>query len=375
MDNKLGDIISELRKKKNLTQKDLADKLGISDKAVSRWETGNSFPDLDMLFRISKFFNVSFENLLTARMIDDGTDDELMQDIIKEFNDMNKKHSKRIKIILIILALVSIIFTAVIIFTNTYNRFKVYQVGIESETIAATNGIYVETNIKDTLTINNLQIKDFEIKNSDSISIDLYYLKNKKEYIIQNYSSLDNIIFTNFQSYIKIDDLSKYIDNLYIRITIIDANNKVTKLEGKLKFALDFSNNKIFIKEENEDLTYEYSSLSIDEVKEILLNNDFKELSNNILIKRNDDNSISYFTDVNKISYSYESSDLKYQYIFNLKVSVLEVHVYDENNLEIENYEYNAKAKKITKCITGSCNSYRNAMNVLNENVLYLLKK
>ena len=120
MDNKLGDIISELRNKKNLTQKQLANKLGISDKAISRWETGKSFPDLDMLFRISKFFNISLENLLKARMIDDGTDDELMQDIIREFNDMNKKHSKRIKIILIILALVSIIFTAVIIFTNTY---------------------------------------------------------------------------------------------------------------------------------------------------------------------------------------------------------------------------------------------------------------
>ena len=375
MDNKLGDIISELRKKKNLTQKDLADKLGISDKAVSRWETGNSFPDLDMLFRISKFFNVSFENLLTARMIDDGTDDELMQDIIKEFNDMNKKHSKRIKIILIILALVSIIFTAVIIFTNTYNRFKVYQVGIESETIAATNGIYVETNIKDTLTINNLQIKDFEIKNSDSISIDLYYLKNKKEYIIQNYSSLDNIIFTNFQSYIKIDDLSKYIDNLYIRITIIDANNKVTKLEGKLKFALDFSNNKIFIKEENEDLTYEYSSLSIDEVKEILLNNGFEEITNNLLVKNDKNYKITYVIDANKISYTSKNDSLKYQYIFNLKISILEVHIYDDNNLEIENYEYNAKTKKVTKCITGNCNNYEDAMISLNENVLYLLKK
>ena len=75
MDNNLGDIISELRNKKNLTQKELADKLGISDKAVSRWETGKSFPDLDMLFRISKFFKVSFNDLLTARMEDDGTDD------------------------------------------------------------------------------------------------------------------------------------------------------------------------------------------------------------------------------------------------------------------------------------------------------------
>ena len=167
MDNNLGNIISELRNRKNLTQKELADKLGISDKAVSRWETGKSFPDLDMLFRISKFFKVSFNDLLTARMEDDGTDDELMQDIIKEFNDMNTKHSKRIKIIIIFLIILSIIFTAVIIFTNTYNRFKVYQVYVESEDIKRTHGTYVETNIKDTLILNNLKIRDLIIDKND----------------------------------------------------------------------------------------------------------------------------------------------------------------------------------------------------------------
>ena len=242
MNNRLGHIISELRKKKKLTQKEFADKLGISDKAVSRWETGNSYPDLDMLFRISKFFNISFENLLTARMVDDGTDDELTQNIFKEF----RKHSQKVKRIVLAFIIIVIIFVITIIFTNTYNRFKVYQVGIESTTLAATNGIYVETNIKDTLMINNLQIKNVEIKNDDSVSVDLYYIKDKKEHIIHNYSSLDNIIFTSYQSYIKMKDLSKYFDNLYIRISIIDSNNEVTKFEGKLKFALDFSNNKIF---------------------------------------------------------------------------------------------------------------------------------
>ena len=370
MDNKLGNIISELRNKKNLTQKELADKLGISDKAVSRWETGKSFPDLDMLFRISKFFNVSFENLLTARMVDDGTDDELMQDIIKEFNDMNKKHSKRIKIILIILALVSIIFTAVIIFTNTYNRFKVYQVGIESDDFDGINGIYVETNIKDTLTINTLGMRNVKIKDNDTISVDLYYKENDKEYIIQNYSSLDNIVFTNFQSYIKIDDLSKYIDNLYIRITIIDDKNNITKYNGKLEFTLDFSNNKIFLEDDDEPLIDSYESLSVDEIKKILLNNNFKILTKNILIKESKNYSINFLIDSNTINYG-----LNYLYSLNLNRLILNVLICDENNTEIENYQYNVKKKKIIKCTSGSCNNYEEAMAILNKNVLNLLKK
>ena len=375
MDNKLGNIISELRNKKNLTQKELADKLGISDKAVSRWETGKSFPDLDMLFRISKFFNVSFENLLAARMADDGTDDELMKDIIKEFNDMNKKHSKRIKIILIILALVSIIFTAVIIFTNTYNRFKVYQVGIESKDFVTKQGLYVETKIKDTLILNNLKIRNIEIKEDDTVSIDLYYLENNKEHIIQNYSSLDDIIFTNFQSYIKIDDLSKYIDNLYIRVTIIDSENNISKYDGKLEFTLDFSNNKIFLEDDNEPLITFYESLSVDDIKKILLNNDFKVLTENILVKESENYSINFLIDSNTINYTFENNGLKYLYSLNLNRSILDVLIYDKNNTEIEKYQYSVKKQKIIKCISGSCNNYEEAMKTLNENVLNILKK
>ena len=375
MDNKLGNIISELRNKKNLTQKELADKLGISDKAVSRWETGKSSPDLDMLFRISKFFNVSFENLLTARMVDDGTDDELMQDIIKEFNDMNKKHSRRIKLILIILALVSIIFIAVIIFTNTYNRFKVYQVVIESDDFYTKRGLYVETNIKDTLMLNNLKLRDIEIKEDDIVSVDLYYLENKKEHIIQNYSSLNDIIFTNFQSYIKIDDLSKYMDNLYIRVTIINSQNETKTYTSKLKFVLDFSNNKIFYKEDSESLNISYDSLSVEEIKNILLKNDFNEITSSLLVKESENYKITYVSDSNKISYTSKNVPLKHQYIFNLNVSILEVIVYNKDNIEIENYEYNVKDKKLIKCEIGNCNNYEDAMETLNKEVLNLLKK
>ena len=375
MDNNLGNIISELRNRKNLTQKELADKLGISDKAVSRWETGKSFPDLDMLFRISKFFKVSFNDLLTARMEDDGTDDELMQDIIKEFNDMNTKHSKRIKIIIIFLIILSIIFTAVIIFTNTYNRFKVYQVYVEGNCFEGVSGVYVETNIKDTFMLDNLKIRDVEIKEDDIVSVDLYYLENKKEHIIQNFSSLDNIIFTNFQSYIKIDDLSKYKDNLYIRITIIDSDNKATKFDGKLEFTLDFSNNKIFIKDDDESLNNSYDSLSVEEIKDILLKNGFEEVEGNILVKNIKNDKIIYNIDANKINYNAEINNLNYQYIFNLNFSILDVNIYDENNIEIEDYEYNAKSEKIINCNIGSCNNYRNIMETLNKEVLYLLKK
>ena len=371
MNNRLGHIISELRKKKKLTQKEFADKLGISDKAVSRWETGNSYPDLDMLFRISKFFNISFENLLTARMVDDGTDDELTQNIFKEF----RKHSQKIKRIVLAFIIIVIIFVITIIFTNTYNRFKVYQVYVESKDFEGINGIYVKTNIKDTLTINDLKIKNVEINDTDTVSVDLYYIENNKEHVIHNYSSLDNIVFTSYQSYIKIKDLSKYLDDIFIKVTIINEDNEINEYKGKLNFVLDFSNNKIFLEEENENFEYEYDTLSAEEIKEILLNNGFTELTNNLLVKQNNDYKITYNIDANRISYTSKDNKLKCQYIINLNRIILDVLVYDENNLEIENYEYNIKNNKVIKCKTGSCNNYKEVMDTLNKNVLYLLKK
>jgi transcriptional regulator with XRE-family HTH domain len=65
MDNKkIGDYISILRKNKNLTQKDLADLLGITDKAVSKWERGAGYPDISMLKPLADILGTSVNELL-----------------------------------------------------------------------------------------------------------------------------------------------------------------------------------------------------------------------------------------------------------------------------------------------------------------------
>ena len=63
--NDFGKTIVQLRKEKGLTQKELADKLNVSDKAVSRWETGEGFPDITMIPKLSAIFNVSSDYLLS----------------------------------------------------------------------------------------------------------------------------------------------------------------------------------------------------------------------------------------------------------------------------------------------------------------------
>ena len=64
---KIGKFICELRKSEGLTQKDLANKLGVTDKAVSKWERGLSCPDIELLIPLAKILNVSTDEILMGK--------------------------------------------------------------------------------------------------------------------------------------------------------------------------------------------------------------------------------------------------------------------------------------------------------------------
>lgn len=65
---KAGAFIAELRKQKNMTQKELAKKLGVTDKAISRWETGRGYPDIEVLPDLAKILSVSINELLVGEL-------------------------------------------------------------------------------------------------------------------------------------------------------------------------------------------------------------------------------------------------------------------------------------------------------------------
>ena len=68
--NKTGLFISFLRKQKDMTQNELAEKIGVTDKAVSRWETGRGFPDISLLPSISEVLGVSISEIVMGERIE-----------------------------------------------------------------------------------------------------------------------------------------------------------------------------------------------------------------------------------------------------------------------------------------------------------------
>ncbi|WP_242853808.1 helix-turn-helix domain-containing protein [Paraclostridium sordellii] len=67
----IGRFIADCRKKSNMTQNKLAEKLGITDRAVSKWETGKSIPDPSIMLELCEILNISVNELLCGKKLDE----------------------------------------------------------------------------------------------------------------------------------------------------------------------------------------------------------------------------------------------------------------------------------------------------------------
>lgn len=122
---KIGKLILKYRKEKNMTQKDLADKLNISDKTVSKWERGLGCPDISLLIPLSEVLEINIYELLGGEKMDKESQ-EKADKVIKETIESTSKVEKQNKLFKILFAIplimliLYIVFMLAIIFGNPY---------------------------------------------------------------------------------------------------------------------------------------------------------------------------------------------------------------------------------------------------------------
>ena len=123
---RVGEFIKQKRKEKKLTQKELAEKLSITDRAISKWERGICCPDISILKELSSILEVSVNELLAGEEIEklekEKTDDVLV-DSVKQYTSIEKKKNKKLLIFTIILLLfyIGLIFVMYLTF-NQVNK-------------------------------------------------------------------------------------------------------------------------------------------------------------------------------------------------------------------------------------------------------------
>ena len=91
---KIGKFIAECRKQKNLTQMQLAEKLSITDKAISKWERGVAMPDSSIMLELCDILGISVNELLSGEKVNmennNQKNEQLLLDMAKELEKKNK---------------------------------------------------------------------------------------------------------------------------------------------------------------------------------------------------------------------------------------------------------------------------------------------
>ncbi|MBR1391210.1 MAG: helix-turn-helix transcriptional regulator [Lachnospiraceae bacterium] len=94
---KIGNFLKELRKEKGVTQEQLAEVLGVSNRSISRWENGVNMPDFDLLIEVAKYYEVEIEEILNGERktenMDKKTEETLYQ--IADYTNHEKRNFAR----------------------------------------------------------------------------------------------------------------------------------------------------------------------------------------------------------------------------------------------------------------------------------------
>ncbi len=107
---KIGRFIAQKRKEQNLTQMQLGEKLGVTDRAVSKWETGKSLPDASLMLELCALLNITVNDLLCGEVVSMENYNENMEKNLLEMVKQKEQADKRLLTMEVVIGLTSTIF-------------------------------------------------------------------------------------------------------------------------------------------------------------------------------------------------------------------------------------------------------------------------
>ena len=254
---KIGKYIFNKRKEKNMTQQDLASKLGVTDKAISKWERGIGLPDISYLESLSDILGISILELLRGEDMNKNMDNK---DIIESFKYGSILTKNKIKLIINTLLITIILFISfLVLFLNIKN---IIYLNKEYDNYVSEN-IYDLDSYYNVILNNQGKYSDLdyeEIKNYVNNGKNIYNDKTKKYLLkekvkVKDYEEFDNnygadliknsISSTKIYNILLKYDLSK-IDNMinyakYADKFIESLRNMSDKINKKLDYNINYS--------------------------------------------------------------------------------------------------------------------------------------
>ena len=172
-----GKFLASLRNEKGLTQEELAEKLYIDKRKVSRWECGMSIPDFETIVKLSEILDVTPYEFSICKRIENEKLSKMAINKFKNIKDF-KKYKLKKKILLIISLLLGIFFILTTIYTFMYyGKVEIYEFRSLDDDYSI-NGIYINTNHFSLYNINKVHFKSETtntIKTLSKCECEIYY--------------------------------------------------------------------------------------------------------------------------------------------------------------------------------------------------------
>lgn len=237
---KIGKFIASERKKKKLTQIEFAKKIGVSNSAVSKWETGNGMPDYSVFNNLCKEFNITINELLAGER---NTKDN---NVISEYIKVKDKKNK-LKIIITILVSLLIILCIIFgtFFFNSYKSITMYEFVGVNDNFRYDNATYLESKIKTVFTGGQFKIVNPSISEEDILDKKIAIKENDKYYwfgqVYPGSLSYENYLYGDVFTLAELRHLPK---DLYL-IVWYRFDGKIVVDEIELQYKEILSNDKL----------------------------------------------------------------------------------------------------------------------------------
>lgn len=221
--NKIGNQIKKIRKEKGLSQAELAEKVGVSDKTISKWETGIALPNLMDVRLLCDALDIRIDNLLSQ--------------------ENNSKLIKKNNLFWLVVGVVCCFLFSILLLKTVNPKIEAYSVASENENFIL-NGIALNLPTKDVLFINDIIDKDNLLSNIEIVNYEVILKKDQQTLYQKQLIENTNPLFS-----------SKSLASIVSHLTIYLEKEKLFFQNDESKFTL-------IVKYENQN--EQISELTID---------------------------------------------------------------------------------------------------------------
>lgn len=389
-----ANTIYNIRKKRDITQKELADLIGVSDRTISKWENGSTVPDLETIKKLCNELEISPDSIVKS--------EKNYKDRLQDFKRMIGKFLNYILKNIFLIGFIVVFILLLTYFINNYNTIRIYNLTYESKNITFKDGYFFKTKVLNIITINNIKLEKINYEPT-STKIELYTYLNGDKHVIYESNSLNNIYIEESKSYSDLltkDVIENIKNNLYIKVYTTDIDNNNYSYESKLILKQKLNNNKLcyneYIKEQNkkiEDLGLQNPFLvlkengyNMDSTKPVVESDNSINKLESLGFTYNDKTktytkvdedgwSIKYKLSSNVLTREKFVGGLKYSFKYKVNKKTIIYKIFDDNNILILNYRYFTEDNS-SKCLIGNCKNsqkeieyilsiYNEIMNIL----------